>query len=377
MSSAEQREIIHDLRRRLEQAKVSLDVAAQRKQLLEITKKMEADGFWSNPERARADVSKLKHAKTIVDPIDGIDKKLGEIDTLVELVDAEADADLERELQQTLASIKHELEKIEFRVMLGGEHDHRSAFVTLQAGAGGTEACDWTGMLMRMYLRWCEVNNYTVEEIDRTDGDEAGIRYLTLQITGDYAYGYLKAEIGVHRLVRISPFDANKRRHTSFAAVDVSPVFEEEEVPEINSEDLEVDTMRSGGAGGQHVNKTESAIRIKHVPTGIVVKCQSQRSQHKNRALAMKMIAAKIAQMKEAARDRAVKDLYGEKGEISFGSQIRSYVLAPYQLVKDHRTNYESTNPSAVLDGDIDGFIHEYLRQRVVKTPAPATKTPS
>jgi peptide chain release factor 2 len=328
---------------------------------------MEAEGFWNNQERARGDVAKLKHARSIVEPIDNLEKRFEEVNALLELVSTDGnDAELESELQQWLATIQRDLDRLEFRVMLGGEHDHRGAFLTLQAGAGGTEACDWTSMLMRMYLRWCERNGYKVEELDRTDGEEAGVRYITLQVTGDYAYGYLKAEIGVHRLVRISPFDANKRRHTSFAAVDVSPVFDEQEAPEINDADLEVDTMRSGGAGGQHVNKTESAVRIRHIPSGIVVKCQSQRSQHKNRAMAMQMIAAKLAQMQEAARDKAVKDLYGEKGEISFGSQIRSYVLAPYQLVKDHRTNFESTNPAAVLDGDVDGFMQEYLRQRTV-----------
>ncbi|MBI3817158.1 MAG: peptide chain release factor 2 [Planctomycetes bacterium] len=338
---------------------------------------MEAEGFWANPERARADVKRMKHARTIVDPLESLAKRFGDVDALVEMTAGLDDPDLEKELLTSLDAIARELENIEFRVMLGGEHDHRSCFLSVQAGAGGTEACDWASMLTRMYLRWCERNGYKVEEVDSTPGDEAGIRWITLQVTGDYAYGYLKAEIGVHRLVRISPFDANKRRHTSFAAVDVSPLFEDEEPTEIKDSDLEVDTMRSGGAGGQHVNKTESAIRIRHVPSGIVVKCQSQRSQHKNRALAMQLIAAKLAQIKEAERDSKVKQLYGEKGEISFGSQIRSYVLAPYQLVKDHRTNYDSTNPGAVLEGDIDGFMREYLRQRILKPkdsgkPAPA-----
>jgi peptide chain release factor 2 len=328
---------------------------------------MEAEGFWSNPERARADVTRLKHARAIVDPIEALEKRLGDVDTLLELTEAGPDPDLETEFDATTKQAAADLDRLEFRVMLGGEHDHRGAFLSVQAGAGGTEACDWAEMLMRMYLRWCERSGFKVEELERTAGDEAGIRWVTLQVTGDYAYGYLKAEVGVHRLVRISPYDAQKRRHTSFAAVDVTPVFDADDPIEIRDEDLEVDTMRSGGAGGQHVNKTESAVRMRHVPTGLVVKCQSQRSQHKNRAMALQMLAAKIAAMKEAERDKEVKALYGDKGEISFGSQIRSYVLAPYQLVKDHRTNFEATNPSAVLDGDVDGFIQEYLRQRTIQ----------
>ncbi|MBL8694799.1 MAG: peptide chain release factor 2 [Planctomycetes bacterium] len=328
---------------------------------------MEGQDFWTNQEKARADVTVLKQAKSVVEPIETLEKRFGDLDVLKEMMAAGDDPDLERELAQSIALLKGDLERLEFRVMLGGEHDHRGCFLSVQAGAGGTEACDWAEMLMRMYLRWCEQKGYKVEEVDRTNAEEAGVRWVTLQITGDYAYGYLKAEVGVHRLVRISPFDAQKRRQTSFAAVDVSPLFDEEEPVELDENEIEVETMRSGGAGGQYVNKTESAIRMRHVPTGIVVKCQNQRSQHKNRAMALQMLAAKLAQKREAERDKEVKALYGEKGEISFGSQIRSYVLQPYQLVKDHRTNFEHTNPEAVLNGDVDGFIHEYLRARTKK----------
>jgi peptide chain release factor 2 len=328
---------------------------------------MAAEGFWNNPERARADMAHLKHAKAIVEPLDALEKQAGDLEAMLELMAAGDDPELEKELGSTLAAARVALDKVEFRVMLGGEHDHRSAFLSIQAGAGGTEACDWAEMLMRMYLRWCERNGYKVEEVDRTNAEEAGIRWVTLHVIGDYAYGYLKAEVGVHRLVRISPFDAQKRRHTSFAAVDVTPAFDEEEPVELDESEIEVETMRSGGAGGQYVNKTESAVRVRHLPTGLVVKCQNQRSQHKNRAMAYQMLAAKLARLKEVERDKAVKALYGEKGEISFGSQIRSYVLAPYQIVKDHRTNHEDSNPAAVLDGAVDDFMTEYLRQRSKK----------
>jgi len=252
--------------------------------------------------------------------------------------------------------------------MLGEPHDHCNAYLSIYAGAGGTESCDWVSMLFRMYSRWVEKSGYTLSLIDILPGEEAGIKRVTVLIKGDYVYGYLKSEIGVHRLVRISPFDANARRHTSFAAVDALPEIEEEEEIEINENELRVDTYRASGAGGQHVNKTSSAVRITHLPTGIVVQCQSERSQHQNRRVALSMLKAKMCQIKEAEREKELSAAYDEKGEIAWGHQIRSYVLQPYSLVKDLRTGKETGNTQAVLDGEIDEFMETYLKWKMAKT---------
>jgi peptide chain release factor 2 len=248
--------------------------------------------------------------------------------------------------------------------MLGGPNDAASAFLQVSPGAGGVDSCVWAAMLLRMYTRWAEDKGFRVEEVELIEEPEGGIRGATIRVAGDYAFGWLKAETGVHRLVRISPFDAQARRHTAFAAVEVTPELEDDVDIEIREEDLEIDTMRAGGAGGQHVNKTESAVRMKHIPTGVVVRCQSQRSQHKNRAMALQLLKAKLVAMREAERDAELSKLYGDRGEIAFGSQIRSYVLHPYQMVKDHRTDVQTGNIQAVLDGDLDEFMAEYLRRR-------------
>jgi len=280
------------------------------------------------------------------------------------LAESEDDQQTRSEVDQGLAELSAEADRLELLILLSGPNDNRNCYFSLHAGAGGTESCDWAAMLLRMYLRYFERVGFSPQEMERTDGEEAGIRSVSLLVKGPYAYGYLSCEIGVHRLVRISPFDSQHRRHTSFASVDVLPELEDVNI-EIRDEDIEMSFDRSSGPGGQHVNKTSSAVRLLHKPTGIVVRCQNERSQHKNRTEAMKMLKAKLYRLEEQKRDAALAKLYGEKGEIAWGNQIRSYILQPYRLVKDHRTEHEQTDPLAVLDGKIDDFIAAYLRHRV------------
>ena len=288
---------------------------------------------------------------------------LEDIEAIIELSGDEEDEEMEMEALQIEKELAGKLEVMTLETLLSGEYDDNNAILSLHAGAGGTEAQDWVQMLYRMYLRWAEKHGYKTETLDYLEGDDAGIKSVTFLVSGDKAYGYLKCEKGVHRLVRISPFDASGRRHTSFASLDVLPELSDDTVIDINPDDLKVDTYRSSGAGGQHINKTESAIRITHIPTGIVVSCQNERSQHKNRDTAMKMLYMKLMELKEQAHKEKIEDLQGEQLDIGWGSQIRSYVFHPYSMVKDHRTSCETGNVNAVMDGELDMFINEYLKQ--------------
>lgn len=323
---------------------------------------MEAPDFWENPERAQSYTKELKALKDDI----GICKKLKgqyeDIETLIEMGYEENDSDIVAEVREELNSFISDYENIRIRTLLSGEYDRCNAILKLNAGAGGTESCDWAGMLYRMYTRWAERKGFSIDVLDYLDGDEAGIKSVTFQINGENAFGYLKSEKGVHRLVRISPFNAQGKRQTSFVSLDVMPDIEEDLDVDINEDDLRIDTYRSSGAGGQHINKTSSAIRITHIPTGTVVQCQSERSQHMNKDKAMQMLKAKLFLLKQEANAEKLSDIRGEITEIGWGNQIRSYVMQPYTMVKDHRTSTETGNVDAVLDGALDLFINSYLK---------------
>jgi peptide chain release factor 2 len=330
-----------------------------------LERRMAEPGFWDNQEAAQQVVAELKGLKSILAPVADLSRRTEDVVVLYELA-AEAGSDEAfEEAADEARTLLAELERLELRTLLSGPHDAGGCYFSIHAGAGGTESCDWAEMLLRMYVRYFERAGYQADEIDRLDGEEAGIRSATLRVRGPYAYGYLSCERGVHRLVRISPFDAQNRRHTSFASVDVLPELEDVEV-EVNwDSDVREDTYRARGAGGQHVNKTSSAVRLTHLPTGIVVQCQNERSQHQNRAQARKMLAAKLYQGEQAKRDEELAKMYGEKGEIAFGNQIRSYTLYPYQLVRDERTGLKVAQTDRVLDGEIQEFVEAYLRHRL------------
>jgi len=330
----------------------------------ELERKMARSGFWNNPEAARGVVSELKALKAIVTPVTDLAARADDLAVLHELAVEENNAEELESAAADAGKLAADLERVEVRALLSGPHDAGNCYFSIHAGAGGTESCDWAEMLLRMYLRYFERSGFEAREVDRLVGDEAGIRSVALHVAGPYAYGYLSCERGVHRLVRISPFDAQRRRHTSFASVDVLPDMEEVEIEIDWERGVREDTYRASGAGGQHVNKVSSAVRLTHLPTGIVVQCQNERSQHKNRAEARKMLAAKLYQREQAQRDAELARLYSEKGEIAFGSQIRSYVLYPYQLVRDERTELKSPHTDRILDGDIQEFIGASLRRR-------------
>ena len=324
---------------------------------------MSQPGFWDNPETAQEVGRKRSRVEKRIEAAQSIDSKSEEIDVFREL-EREGE-DVEGDVESLVSQLEREVNAVELRMKLSGEHDLRDCIVNIHPGAGGTESQDWAEMLLRMYLRYCEKKGWATEMLEYQGGEEAGLKSATFMVRGDYAYGYLKAESGVHRLVRISPFDAAKRRHTSFASVMVMPDIDDTIEVDINDKDLRVDTYRSSGAGGQHVNVTDSAIRITHLPTGIVVTCQNERSQHKNRDTAMRMLRARLYQVELEKRKEEQSKLEGEKKEIGWGSQIRSYVLQPYQLVKDLRTGHEVGEPSRILDGDLDEFIEAYLAAQV------------
>jgi peptide chain release factor 2 len=331
-----------------------------------VEREMSVPGFWDDPENAQEVGRKRARVEKRIAAGESIESKSEELDVLLDL--RKEGESVEGDIESLVDQLEKEVNSIELTMKLSGEHDLRDAIVSIHPGAGGTESQDWAEMLLRMYLRYCERKGWSAETIDYQAGEEAGIKSATLMVRGDYAYGYLKAETGVHRLVRISPFDAAKRRHTSFASVLVTPDIDESIDIEINDKDLRVDTYRSSGAGGQHVNVTDSAIRITHLPSGIVVTCQNERSQHKNRATAMHLLKARLYQLELEKRKEEQAKIEGEKKDIGFGSQIRSYVLQPYQLIKDLRTNYEVGDPQRVLDGDLDGFIEAYLSAQARKT---------
>jgi len=321
-------------------------------------------GFWDDPEKAQKVLQRAAALKEVAENYRRLAGEYADLEVLVELGEEEEDEGVLTEAREILNRLSRRAEEMELELFLNGPYDKRDAIVSLHAGAGGTEAQDWVEMMLRMYTRWAERRRFKVEVLDLLPGDEAGIKSVTLEVSGPNAYGYLRAEKGVHRLVRISPFDAAGRRHTSFASVDVLPEVEEEVEVQINPEDLRIDTFRSGGAGGQHVNKTDSAVRITHLPTGIVVTCQNERSQLANRLTAMKMLKAKLLDLELRKKEAEMAALRGEQQEIAWGSQIRSYVFHPYSLVKDHRTGVEVGSVQAVMDGDIDVFISAYLREK-------------
>ena len=321
---------------------------------------MQGSNFWNDIDKAQEITQKSKRLKDKISKIEGLEKSLEDVEVLKDMIEQD-DMDSIKEIISEIKSIERQVEEFKIEILLSGEYDRNDDILTLHTGVGGSDANDWTYMLLRMYTRWCEKKGYAVKTLEYLPGDEAGVKSVTLSIKGEFAYGYLKAEKGIHRLVRISPFNANGKRQTSFASVEILPELTKNQDIEINPSDLKIDTFRAGGAGGQHVNKTESAVRITHLPTGIVVQCQNERSQFSNRDTAMAMLKSKLIELKERAHKDKIEDLTGELKDMGWGSQIRSYVFHPYSLVKDHRTGVETSNVNGVMDGDIDQFIISFL----------------
>ncbi len=350
----------------LKEVGASLDLVNKGKRIEELERAMEEPGFWDDPENSNKKMKELKNMKDTVETFRGLESRMEDIFSLIEMANEEEDESLVEDIVAEYESFKEDFEKLRISTLLSDEYDKYDAILKLNAGAGGTESCDWCSMLYRMYTRWAEKKGFSIEVLDLLDGDEAGIKSVTFQVNGENAYGYLKSEKGVHRLVRISPFNAQGKRQTSFVSLDVMPDIEEDLDVEIRDEDIRIDTYRSSGAGGQHINKTSSAIRITHFPTGIVVTCQNERSQFQNKDKAMQMLKAKLFMLKKEENAEKLSDIRGNVTEIGWGNQIRSYVMQPYKMVKDLRTGEESGNVDSVMDGGIDPFINAYLKWKSV-----------
>ena len=353
--------------RKLRLSEGIFDIGGKKNSLQKITEDLLLEQVWSSPEKSKDLLKEKSRLENIVVPFELLEQRLLYIEESLAILDEEGGDLFLKEIRNEIASFKNTLELLELQTLLSGELDKNNAILTIHSGAGGVESQDWAQMLMRMYLRWAERRGFQAQIVDIQPGEEAGIKNTTLTINGDYAYGYLRSEAGVHRLVRISPFDTNKRRHTSFASVIVSPEIEDEIQIALNDEDIKMDTFRASGAGGQHVNKTSSAVRLTHLPTGIVVSCQNERSQHKNRAVALKVLKARLYDLEIRAKEKKMAELVGDKKDIAWGSQIRSYVLQPYRMVKDHKTGTEVGDVDSVLDGDIDIFLKESLKAKARK----------
>ena len=338
------------------------DIEKSRKELKELEEQTLEEDFWKDSKKSSKVLAKIKSLKAKCSDFKEVKEEIENLSEMTELVKLEPDEELAKEIIKNTKKLGKKAEKLELTSLLSGKYDGNNAIVTIHPGAGGTESQDWAEMLYRMYTRWANKNNYEVKELDYLDGEEAGLKSVTFEVIGENAYGYLKSEKGIHRLVRISPFDSGGRRHTSFASVEVLPEITDDIEIQINQDDLRVDTYRASGAGGQHINKTSSAVRITHIPTNIVVACQSERSQIQNRETAMKMLKSKLLDLKEKEQKEKIEDLKGEQKDIAWGSQIRSYVFCPYTMVKDHRTNYEVGNVEAVMNGDLNGFMESYLK---------------
>jgi len=343
------------------------DIDRKRTDIQKITEDLSLEQVWSSPEKSKELLKEKARLENVVLPFELLEQKLLYIEESISILEEEGGDLFIKEIRNEMVSFKNDLELLELQTLLSGELDKNNAILTIHSGAGGTESQDWAQMLMRMYLRWAERRGYQAQIVDMQPGEEAGIKNATVTINGDYAYGYLRSEAGVHRLVRISPFDTNKRRHTSFASVIVSPEIEDDVQIDIREEDIKMDTFRASGAGGQHVNKTSSAVRLTHLPTGMVVSCQNERSQHKNKAVAMKVLKARLYDLEIKAKEKKMEELVGDKKDIAWGSQIRSYVLQPYRIVKDHKTGSEIGDVDSVLDGNIDIFLKESLKLKTRK----------